>query len=294
MVLSRYPFVLVIMLLGGLLLFNVSADAQEAHSHYQNGYIFFSQENYSRAEEEYRKALDIRPEFHDARYWLGKTLEQKGDIAGGLEQWITVLLQDSAHANSFHKWREHAPRYARLESQEIERLYRVLVEGEGAVNLTAESALREVLPYGFVLLYRADNYSSLYLAARLFHWAGNNVSHLFRPYSRLGYRRALEFITEHHDEMNPEIYAFLVDCRSRFDTDNEIQRAMQDLLKLTFARQLGVEPDDTQDMDEIEILVTPEGVTSGPGGGRGGELVPITGTGARFYVETEVDEDSEE
>ncbi len=294
MVSLRFPLIFVGVLLGGILLCSFPVVGQDAQVHYQNGYIFFSQENYPRALEEYRKALEIDPGFHDARYWLGKTLEQMGDITGALDEWVAVLIQDPTHADIFNKWRAHAPNYARLESQEVERLYRVLVEGEGELNLTAERALREVLPYGFVLLYRADNYSSLYLAARLFHWAGNNVSYLFRPFSRTGYRRALAFITDHHDEMNEEMYAFLLDCHSRFSADDAIQEDIDRLLERIFARQLGVEQDEIENVNEIEILITPEGVTSGPGGGRGGELVTITGTGASFYVETEVVEEEEE
>ncbi|HSV31881.1 MAG TPA: hypothetical protein VLH40_07680, partial [Atribacteraceae bacterium] len=126
-------------------------------------------------------------------------------------------MENPGHVDSFSKWRRYAPTYARLESQEIDRLYRALIELSEPVALGREQAFERVLPYGFVILNRAENFSSLYLAARLFRHAGDEISSLFRPFADVGYQRALELLIDQQAEATPEIYAFLRDARSRYE-----------------------------------------------------------------------------
>ncbi|MCJ7788953.1 MAG: tetratricopeptide repeat protein, partial [Candidatus Atribacteria bacterium] len=45
--------------------------AQDYQTYYKNGYIYFAQENYEKAEQNYKKAIELNPNFENAHYWLG-------------------------------------------------------------------------------------------------------------------------------------------------------------------------------------------------------------------------------
>ncbi|MDD3655376.1 MAG: tetratricopeptide repeat protein [Atribacterota bacterium] len=65
--------------------------ADDAQSYYQNGYQYFSQGDYKRAEENYKKAIELDPKFENAHYWLGKVYRQTGKYNNAITQWIEVL-----------------------------------------------------------------------------------------------------------------------------------------------------------------------------------------------------------
>ncbi len=73
-------------LMGSLLIY-----AQDAQTYYKQAYIYFTQENYTKAEELYQKAIELDPDYEDAHYWLGKVYRQIGDYGKALEQWKRVL-----------------------------------------------------------------------------------------------------------------------------------------------------------------------------------------------------------
>jgi len=67
------------------------SNAQDAQTHYQNGYQYFSQGDYQKAEENYKKAIELDPNFENAYYWLGKTYRQTGQYDKTIPIWIEVL-----------------------------------------------------------------------------------------------------------------------------------------------------------------------------------------------------------
>ncbi|HBY57749.1 MAG TPA: hypothetical protein DEG96_07830 [Candidatus Atribacteria bacterium] len=64
---------------------------QDAQTYYKNGYIYFTQGNYEKAEQNYKNAVELDPNFEDAHYWLGKVYKQTGDYSRAVEQWKKVL-----------------------------------------------------------------------------------------------------------------------------------------------------------------------------------------------------------
>ena len=68
-----------------------SYNAQDAQSYYQSGYQYFSQGNYQKAEENYKKAIELDPNFENAYYWLGKTYRQTGQYEKAIPVWIEIL-----------------------------------------------------------------------------------------------------------------------------------------------------------------------------------------------------------
>lgn len=74
-----------------LILINTIVYAQNYQTHYQNGYEYFLQEKYEMAEQSYKKAIELNPDFEDAHYWLGKVYKQTGAYSQAIEQWKEVL-----------------------------------------------------------------------------------------------------------------------------------------------------------------------------------------------------------
>jgi len=77
------------------------SSAQDARSYYQDGYQFFSQGEYQKAEENYKKAIEIDPNFEDAHYWLGKVYRQLGQYDKAVPQWIEVLKLNPRNPYAF-------------------------------------------------------------------------------------------------------------------------------------------------------------------------------------------------
>ena len=75
--------------------------AQDYQTHYKNGYEYFLQEKYEMAEQSYKKAIELNPDFEDAHYWLGKVYNQTGAYNQALEQWKEVLRINPGNQYAF-------------------------------------------------------------------------------------------------------------------------------------------------------------------------------------------------
>jgi len=75
--------------------------AQDAQTYYKNGYEYFSQGNYEKAEQYYKKAIELNPDFENAHYWLGKVYKQTGAYSQAIEQWKKVLRINSGNQYAF-------------------------------------------------------------------------------------------------------------------------------------------------------------------------------------------------
>ena len=89
--------IIIIIFFGGF----VKGFSQDAQSYYQNGYQYFSQENYQQAEENYKKAIELDSNFENAHYWLGKVYRQTGQHDKAVAQWIEVLRINPRNSYAF-------------------------------------------------------------------------------------------------------------------------------------------------------------------------------------------------
>ena len=80
-----------------LILSSAIIDAQDYQIHYKNGYTYFLQEKYEMAEQSYKKAIELNPDFEDAHYWLGKVYTQTGAYDQAIVQWKEVLRKNSGN-----------------------------------------------------------------------------------------------------------------------------------------------------------------------------------------------------
>jgi len=75
--------------------------SQDVQTFYKNGYEYFNQGNYEKAEQNYKKAIEIDPNFENAHYWLGKVYKQTGDYSKAIQQWKEVLRINSQNQYAF-------------------------------------------------------------------------------------------------------------------------------------------------------------------------------------------------
>jgi tetratricopeptide (TPR) repeat protein len=219
--------------------------AQTKEECYQTAYVYFSQNNYEEAEKWYRRALEIDPNFWEARYWLGKTKEQLGKIEEALEEWVVVLIAQPDNRDVFQKWRYYSPSYVSLNESDIQRLKSIFLEG----------AWQEVMPQAFLLLERKD-FLSPYLGAKIMRWGGRNLSSLFYSYERRGYERALDNLLLNSVVEDQElVYQFIKECEERFGEDQTFRDKLSSLYEKIFAQQLNLPEEEAKIVERVELQV---------------------------------------
>jgi len=85
-----------ILILGSAMIY-----AQDYQTYYKNGYEYFLQEKYEMAEQYYKKAIELNPDFEKAHYWLGKVYKQTGAYGQAIEQWKEVLRINPGNQYAF-------------------------------------------------------------------------------------------------------------------------------------------------------------------------------------------------
>jgi len=85
-----------ILILGSAIIY-----AQDYQTYYKNGYEYFLQGKYEMAEQYYKKAIELNPDFENAHYWLGKVYKQTGDYGQAIEQWKEVLRINPGNQYAF-------------------------------------------------------------------------------------------------------------------------------------------------------------------------------------------------
>lgn len=85
-----------ILILGSVIIY-----AQDYQTYYKNGYEYFLQEKYAMAEQSYKKAIELNPNFENAHYWLGKVYKQTGAYNQAIEQWKEVLRINPGNQYAF-------------------------------------------------------------------------------------------------------------------------------------------------------------------------------------------------
>jgi tetratricopeptide (TPR) repeat protein len=90
--------------------------AQDYQTYYKNGYVYFLQEKYEMAEQNYKKAIELNPDFENAHYWLGKVYKQTGDYGQAIEQWKEVLRINPGNQYAFQNLTNSFKSTSRIQS----------------------------------------------------------------------------------------------------------------------------------------------------------------------------------
>lgn len=225
--------VVLYVLSGGLVVF-----AQTKEDYYRNGYVYFSQGDYAKALDSYQKALEMDPQFVDARYWLGKTLEKMGRFEEAVKEWRMVLIMAPRHRDAFQKWRAYALSLVQ-DGKVLEKYRRLFLGDTSNVNISREEAWSSLIPLALLLSQRSD-FSSLYLATRCLRWAGEKVSSLLVPYEERTFQKALESISREDWERDPKlVYQLLKEAASRFREKEGWQGYLERAFESVFIYQVG-------------------------------------------------------
>jgi len=88
--------IFLILILGSAIIY-----AQDYQTYYKNGYEYFLQGKYEMAEQYYKKAIELNPDFENAQYWLGKVYRQTGDYNQAIQQWKEVLRINPGNQYAF-------------------------------------------------------------------------------------------------------------------------------------------------------------------------------------------------
>ncbi len=102
-----------ILILGGSIIY-----AQDYQTYYKNGYEYFLQKNYEMAEQYYKKAIELNPDFENAHYWLGKVYKQTGAYNQAIEQWKEVLRINTGNQYAFRNLISSFKSTSRVQSDE--------------------------------------------------------------------------------------------------------------------------------------------------------------------------------
>ena len=132
-----YLLIIFLIFFFGLIMPGMARDAQ---SYYENGYQYFSQGDYQRAEENYKKAVDLNPNFENAHYWLGKVYRQTGQYNKAVVQWIEVLRINPRNPYAFRYLNERFRDTSRVQSISANDYF---FEGLKMLEVTDEAFLNE-------------------------------------------------------------------------------------------------------------------------------------------------------
>jgi len=102
-----------ILILGSAMIY-----AQDYQAYYKNGYEYFLQEKYEMAEQSYKKAIELNPDFENAHYWLGKVYKHVSDYNQAIQQWKEVLRINPGNQYAFQYLLGSFKSIARVQSDE--------------------------------------------------------------------------------------------------------------------------------------------------------------------------------
>src|SRR5215510_3848276 len=94
-----------------LLLAACGSPAEKEAEHLKNGKAFFESGDLSKANIEFRSALQINPAGAEAKYYIGLIFEKKGNIPGAIGAFQEVSLQDPNNREAQRKLGQYALMY---------------------------------------------------------------------------------------------------------------------------------------------------------------------------------------
>jgi len=148
--------------------------AQDYQTYYKNGYVYFSQEKYEMAEKNYKKAIELNPDFEDAHYWLGKVYQQTGAYSQAIKQWKEVLRINPGNQYAFRNLIDSFKSSSRVQSDKandfLDEGIKIIGNPEEYLfkaNAPSVDSLLSAIPY----FKRAASIESNLLEA--FYWMGD-------------------------------------------------------------------------------------------------------------------------
>ena len=283
MIHHRLIYLIFLVLLIITFLLGENAFPQDAETYYKNGYIYFSQNNFEKAKEAYQKAIQVKPDYWEARYWLGKTYEMMEEIPQAVNEWKTILQQQPNHSESFKKWRYYAASQVSISNQERQNLENVFLYQNGSPEVYRNKPWDIIIPYGLVIMKQND-FISAFLSARLFRWAGSQISGLLSGYADASYQKALDLAATNLPEDSELVFQLIKDVTSYYSQNNTMQKKVENLYQSILAQQTGLSVEETTNTSQIEIRVTASGIERGPVNN-----LDQNGSNPRFYIDTDID-----
>jgi tetratricopeptide (TPR) repeat protein len=278
-----FCLILLFLLLIGVLSLEQTAYSQDAETFYKNGYIYFSQNNFEKAKESYQQAIQIKPDYWDARYWLGKTYEVLEEFPQAINEWKMILQNQPGHQEAFKKWRSYAVSQIRLSNQERQNLENVFLYQNGSPETYRNQPWDVVIPYGLAIS-RQNDFISAFLSARLFRWVGSQISSLLFDHAAISYQKALDFAATNPPEDSELVFQLIKDITNYYGQSNTMQKKVESLYQSILAQQAGVTAEETDNISQVEIKVTASGIESGPAENRS-----QNGSNPRFYIDTDIE-----
>lgn len=283
MIHHRLIYLIFLVLLIITFLLGENAFPQDAETYYKNGYIYFSQNNFEKAKEAYQKAIQAKPDYWEARYWLGKTYEMMEEIPQAVNEWKTILQQQPNHSEAFKKWRYYAASQVSISNQERQNLENVFLYQNGSPEVYLNNPWDIIIPYGLVIMKQND-FISAFLSARLFRWAGSQISGLLSGYADASYQKALDLAAANLPEDSELIFQLIKDVTSYYSQNNTMQKKVENLYQSILAQQTGLSVEETTNTSQIEIRVKASGIERGPVNN-----LDQNGSNPRFYIDTDID-----
>ena len=140
-----------------------------------------------------------------------------------------------------------------------------------------------IIPYGLVIMKQND-FISAFLSARLFRWAGSQISGLLSGYADASYQKALDLAAANLPEDSELIFQLIKDVTSYYSQNNTMQKKVENLYQSILAQQTGLSVEETTNTSQIEIRVTASGIERGPVNN-----LDQNGSNPRFYIDTDID-----
>jgi tetratricopeptide (TPR) repeat protein len=278
-----FCLVLLLLLLIGVLSSEQFAYSQDAETFYKNGYIYFSQNNFEKAKESYQQAIQIKPDYWDARYWLGKTYEMMEEFPQAMNEWKIILQNQPGHWEAFKKWRSYVASRVRISNQVRQNLENVFLYQNGSPENYRDQPWDTIIPYGLAIA-RQNDFISAFLSARLFRWIGSQVSGLLSDQADISYQKALDLAAISPPEDSELVFQLIKDVTNYYGQNNALQKKVETLYQSILAQQAGVTVEESVNTSQIEIKVTASGVESGPADNRNQD-----GSNPRFYIDTDIE-----
>jgi len=174
--------------------------AQDAQTYYKNGYIYFTQENYEQAEQHYKKAIELDPNFEEAHYWLGKVYRQIGDYSQAVEQWKKVLEINPKNPYAFSYLASSFQSTSRVRSDNPLDYFNegIKMIGNPDEYLSAEDVpsvdiLLSAVPYFKKAASLEPNLLEAYFwTGEVYRVLGDKINPQFRPLALENYEKAID------------------------------------------------------------------------------------------------------
>ncbi len=221
--------------------------SQEAQTYYENGYQYFSQENYQKAEENYQKAIEIDPNFENAHYWLGKVYRQTGQYEKAIPQWIEVLRINPRNAYAFRylnsSFNDTSRVQSALASDYLSEGLKILDVKENSFflfsnNITNYTFLSAIPYFQKVTTLENNNVFAQYWIAQIYQALSKKISWQYTSLAINSFEKVIEI----EEDNNP--YSF--------ERPREYWYAYQELMKIYLS--LGLNESRENLLDQLESI----------------------------------------